>query len=106
VNSPRKIETQKDGALVINWDDGHRSFFRPLPLRAACKCAHCEDEWTGARRLDTGSIPEDIRILEIKPVGRYGLQFAWSDGHGTGIYTFERLRELCDCSECGAAARG
>jgi DUF971 family protein len=61
-------------------------------LRLACRCAHCEDEWTGERRLEAGAIPADIRLLQFAPVGRYGYQLSWSDGHGTGIYTFERLR--------------
>ena len=100
MNLPRKVERQEDGALVIHWHDGHRSSYPLVPLRAACRCAHCEDEWTGARRLDPASIPADVRILAIRQVGRYGLQFDWSDGHGAGIYTYERLRDLCRCVAC------
>ena len=85
---------------MILWDDGHRTMFQPHPLRLACKCAHCEDEWTGRRRVTAGQIPEDVRILESRPVGRYGLQFVWSDGHSTGIYTFQRLRSECQCEVC------
>jgi hypothetical protein len=33
-------------------------------------------------------------------VGNYALAFAWSDGHSTGIYTFEYLRKLCPCPQC------
>ncbi len=102
MNLPRKVERQEDGALVIHWHDGHRSSYPLAALRAACRCAHCEDEWTGARRLDPSSIPSDVTILNIKPVGRYGLQFDWSDGHGAGIYTYERLRELCPCADCSS----
>ena len=100
---PRKIERQQDGTLVIEWDDGHRSIYALQALRAACRCANCEDEWTGVRRIDPASIPADVTILDTKPVGRYGLQFSWSDGHGSGIYTFDRLRELCRCPTCAAA---
>lgn len=100
MNLPRKVERQEDGALVVHWHDGHRSSYPLVPLRAACRCANCEDEWTGARRLDPSSIPPDVTILAIQPVGRYGLQFDWSDGHGAGIYTYERLRELCPCAAC------
>ena len=52
------------------------------------------------------SIPADIRVDAVKPVGRYGLQINWSDGHSTGIYTFDRLRPMCECGTCRAAARG
>ena len=102
MNQPRKVERQADGILAIQWDDGHGSSYPPRPLRLACRCASCEDEWTGARRLQSDSIPADVRILDIKTVGRYGLQFAWSDGHGSGIYTYDRLRELCECDSCRA----
>jgi DUF971 family protein len=33
-------------------------------------------------------------------VGAYGLRVQWSDGHGTGIYTFERLLATCPCARC------
>lgn len=48
-------------------------------------------------------MPADIRALAVQPVGRYGLQVRWSDGHATGIYTFERLRALCGCAACATA---
>jgi DUF971 family protein len=34
------------------------------------------------------------------------LQIQFSDGHATGIYSFEHLRELCPCEKCGAEFRG
>jgi DUF971 family protein len=100
VSQPRRIEIRSDGGLSILWDDGHQATYTPAHLRLACKCALCEDEWSGERRLEAGSIPADIRALSVKPVGRYGIQVNWSDGHSTGIYTFERLRPLCECETC------
>jgi DUF971 family protein len=100
LNQPRRVELDPQGGLSVLWTDGHRSVYAPRPLRLACRCAHCEDEWSGERRLAAASVPEDVRALEVRPVGRYGLQLSWSDGHGTGIYTFDRLRALCDCDTC------
>ena len=40
------------------------------------------------------SIPEDIGIAHCETVGHYGIRFDWTDGHTTGIYTWERLRSL------------
>ncbi len=102
--TPRRTERQEDGRLTILWDDGHAAVYEPGALRLACKCAHCEDEWTGERRLTAAHIPADIRLNDIKPIGRYGYQFFWSDGHSTGIYTFERLRALCACATCRGAS--
>jgi DUF971 family protein len=40
----------------------------------------------------------DIKQAEV--VGRYALNFQWSDGHGEGIYTFDFLRGICQCESC------
>ena len=45
-------------------------------------------------------VSDDIQPLDIQLVGRYALQFSWNDGHATGIYPFEVLREICPCPEC------
>src|SRR5438093_12047382 len=60
----------------------------------------CIDEISGNKRLREESISKDVRPLSIDPVGRYAIRFHWSDGHSTGIYTFEHLRELCPCPIC------
>jgi hypothetical protein len=33
-------------------------------------------------------------------VGRYAIQFNWQDGHSGGIYSWDYLRRVCQCSEC------
>jgi len=86
--------------LQVTWDDGHKSIYAPSHLRLACSCAQCVDELTGQRTIRPEHIPADIKPQELRPVGRYGVSIQWSDGHGTGIYTFERLRELCECELC------
>jgi len=50
------------------------------------------DVWLGA--AETG---------KAELVGRYALQIYWSDGHSSGIYTFDYLRNLCPCTDCEAA---
>jgi DUF971 family protein len=63
-------------------------------------CAECVEEFTGKRRIGHGSIPSGIERADVSAVGNYALHFSWSDGHDSGIYTFEYLRELCPCSLC------
>lgn len=99
---PSRIGQQGPRTLAITWGDGHESVYDVRRLRLACGCAHCIDEWSGAERIDTGSIPEDVTPQRIQPVGRYAIQIDWSDGHQTGIYPFRRLRELCECEICTA----
>ena len=39
-------------------------------------------------------------MTEVKPVGRYAINFVWSDGHDSGIYSYTFLREACPCVTC------
>ena len=87
-------------SIRILWKDGHESVYTGYALRLACPCAGCVDELSGMRRLREGSISKDIHPLAMEPTGRYAVRFHWSDGHSTGIYTYEHLRALCRCPIC------
>jgi DUF971 family protein len=39
-------------------------------------------------------------MLNVEPVGGYAVRIDWSDGHGSGIYSFDYLRSICACSAC------
>lgn len=99
---PYAINRRDDG-LLIEWDDaGHQGFFPARALRLACPCAGCVEEMSGKPLLVPANVPSDIRPLSVALVGAYGLRVQWSDGHATGIYTFEQLRKLCPCHRCVA----
>lgn len=98
--SPKSIEKIDDDRLRIVWEDGHVSDFTFQYLRQNCPCAMCKDEWSGEMLLDPATVPTDTRSTRAEVVGNYALSFAFSDGHGTGIYSFENLRKMCLCSEC------
>ncbi|MBI4465515.1 MAG: DUF971 domain-containing protein, partial [Acidobacteria bacterium] len=74
--------------------DGKTVVYPARLLRMACPCALCVDETTGQRVLREASVPEDVHPVAIEPVGRYAITLRFSDGHSTGIYTYERLYEL------------
>ncbi len=93
---PASIEQQGPRHLAIEWADGAKSLYEVRELRLACGCAQCVDEWTGEGRLDRSSVPEDVHPISIETVGRYAIQIEWSDGHSTGIYPYDRLRELAN----------
>lgn len=80
--------------FIVSWGDGKATRVSYKDLRDACRCAGCIDELTGRKILDRNSIPETIGIKEAEAVGHYGIRFAWTDGHDTGIYTWDRLRAL------------
>jgi DUF971 family protein len=104
--TPVHIGPTEDGsALEIRWEDGHVSVYEPRYLRLHCPCAECVHEMTGERVLDPATVPEGVHPTEINYVGRYALQFVWSDGHDTGFYTYETLRRLCPCPKCRVGRR-
>ena len=77
--------------LKISWKDGFQSNYSLLDLRKKCPCATCRGGHGGKVGQATGHI-QTIKLLSWKKVGRYALNFYWSDNHDTGIYTFDNLR--------------
>jgi ATP-binding protein involved in chromosome partitioning len=96
MNAVRPVAiTRRDDGILIEWDRaGDRVLYEARALRLACPCAGCIEEMTGRPLLDPARVPDDIRPLRIDLVGGYGLRVHWSDGHDTGIHTFDRLREM------------
>ena len=93
-----------EGGLTVEWNDGHTSRYDAMYLRINCGCAECVEEWSQRKLLDPASVPADIRAEDYLMVGRYAVQFLWSDAHYTGIYPFDMLRKLCQCDECKASS--
>ncbi len=103
-HSVEKIELTSDG-VIVSWDDGHVSEYGAKYLRVNCGCAECVEEWSQRKILDPATVPADIHAEDYMTVGRYAVQFLWSDAHFTGIYPFDMLRALCLCDEHKAAAK-
>ena len=99
---PQKVEVQPEGISIV-WKDGHSSCYESKYLRINCGCANCVEEWSHRKILDPATIPADIQALDHMVIGRYALQFLWSDTHSTGIYPYTVLRNLCPCDECAKA---
>ena len=104
----RPVDVTADRArriLIIRWNDGHQSEYSFSGLRQACPCVECRG---GHAHMGKPPNPLQIRDAEIaelnlesiEAVGTYALQFSWSDGHSTGIYSWEWLRAACPCDEC------
>ena len=87
--------------VMISWSDGKSCEYPFAGLRANCPCVECKG---GHENMGT---PFDVELLHsaendqltlngVAAVGSYALQFNWSDGHSTGIYTWEYLRQGCE----------
>jgi DUF971 family protein len=90
---PEAIDVTGRNEVQILWPGGPQVTIPSKRLRALCPCAGCVEEGTGVKLLDPATIPEDIRPDRIEPVGNYAIQVHWSDGHSTGLYTWQALRQ-------------
>lgn len=84
--------------LRLTWSDDHVAEYLYDYLRGWCPCAGCQGH-TGKIRYQAPVYP--VTATTILPVGNYAISIAWSDGHGTGIYRYDFLREICPCGRCG-----
>jgi ATP-binding protein involved in chromosome partitioning len=91
---PKEVDTNDEKVTVITWDDDKVTRYPNRYLRSMCPCASCVNEVTGERMINLETIDPGVHITGVDPVGRYALRFQWSDGHGTGLYSFDTLRAL------------
>ncbi len=90
---PSALDFDAEGLHVL-WADGDRRVIPARDLRIACPCAACRDEMTGKPLLDPASVPLNVTPARIWSVGNYALGITFSDGHGSGIYSFRALRQM------------
>lgn len=109
--TPTEISRVGDG-IIIQWSDGSRRSYRAAKLRAACPCATCREKHGGTLTGDEAaskpaaakkpallpvlSLAEarPVGIERMRPVGNYAYNIAFSDGHDSGIFTFDYLHSL------------
>jgi DUF971 family protein len=91
--TPTEIKLhQKSRVMEIAFDDG-RVFRLPYEyLRVYSPSAEVRGHGPGQEVLQTGK--KDVEIRSVEPVGSYAIQPTFSDGHATGIYSWDYLYEL------------
>jgi DUF971 family protein len=109
---PEHIAISKSKGIKIDWKDGHTSEYGLEYLRDKCPCAACTGAHGTPPRQPSAAGPTGspfqmyqakLKMLGVEPVGHYAIRINWSDGHNTGIYSYDHLREICPCAECKAA---
>lgn len=78
--------------LSLTWSDGRTSLYDYDYLRGYCPCAVCQGHT--ATQIIFHPPAASVDLKAIQPVGNYGLSLVFSDGHGTGIYRYDFLRDI------------
>jgi len=89
--------------LSITWDDGHAGSISLISLRDHCPCAGCQGETILLKTYMPQTKPKlagMYTLTGVQQVGHYAVQMSWGDGHATGIYPWQILRDLCECPDC------
>jgi DUF971 family protein len=109
------VRISTGAGVDIVWSDQHSSHYDFMYLREQCPCAMCDDERRKKENMAARAGSGAGAVLPLfkprptaraaKAVGNYALQIDFSDGHTTGIYSYDYLRTICPCAECGKAFR-
>src|ERR1700691_5531531 len=109
-----KVRVSSGEGVDVVWADGHASHYDFAYLRDECPCATCNDE-REKKTTFAAAGPASAAVLPMfkpKPtaksanaVGNYAIQFTFSDGHATGIYSYDHLRTICSCPSCAQSFR-
>lgn len=78
--------------LEISFDDGSRFSLPCEYLRVHSPSAEVRGHGPGQEVLQTGK--EDVNVVGIEPVGQYAIKLTFSDGHDTGLYSWDYLHDL------------
>lgn len=112
-----KLYVSTGAGVDITWSDAHTSHYDFSYLREHCPCATCREghkdlsggDSQGAASPELPMFKPRVTARSAAPVGTYAVQFEFTDGHSSGIYSFDHLREICPCDACARefrAARG
>jgi len=98
---PVDVQIKNDkSAVEIHWADDHVSQIPISRLRGYCPCAECQGHGGDIQWIDNKA----NAITAAEAVGRYAILFTFSDGHSTGIYSWEPLRKLDPSEDWGDPA--
>jgi DUF971 family protein len=96
--APKSITKQEPGLISADWADGFSSTISLSKLREECPCANCKNEKENKSKEIIPMLKTFIKgmneLKALDKVGNYALKATWGDGHDTGIYTYDSLRDI------------
>ncbi len=111
-NTPTNLDLKKDDALTIEWDDGAVSVYPIAYLRKLSPSADMRELRKSMAKNPLTILPDSmgssgtITATGAEMVGNYAIKIAFSDGHDTGIYTWDYLRKIDPATNTTGQAPG
>jgi len=97
---PTDLKMIAPDCLQIKWSDGEIRQYAVNELRKNCPCATCREQRkagpapVASLQVISMAETEPLRIAKMEAMGHYAYAIHFSDGHDTGLFTLESLREL------------
>ena len=97
---PKHLDLKKDKGLTVHWPDGRLSFYSIAYLRKWSPSAEARQLREEMARNPLTVLPasassdQPLTATDVALVGNYAVRIVFSDGHDTGIYSWEYLREI------------
>lgn len=96
---PEHLDLKRNEALTVRWSDGRVSVYPVAYLRRMSPSAEAQQQREALAANPLTVLPSSdsegpLRADRIEPIGRYAVRLVFSDGHHTGLYTWNYLREI------------
>ncbi|MBU3551113.1 gamma-butyrobetaine hydroxylase-like domain-containing protein [Polynucleobacter sp. MWH-Berg-3C6] len=88
---------QQSKVLELSYENGNTYRLPFELLRVLSPSAEVQGHGPGQETLQTGK--RDVLIASLEPVGHYALKPSFSDGHDSGLYSWDYLQYLCENQE-------
>jgi DUF971 family protein len=111
-HTPTNLDLKKEVALTIDWSDGTRSVYPIAYLRKMSPSADMRELRKQMASNPLTILPDSmgssgtLHATGAEMVGNYAIKIAFSDGHDTGIYTWDYLRQIDPATNATGRAPG
>lgn len=98
---PTALKLTENRSVQITWSDGEILNYPFSELRSACPCATCREKKRaeasrpkGLLQVLSAAETVPLAVNHMRPVGNYAYNIDFSDGHSSGLFTMDLLREI------------
>lgn len=102
MDMPAKLDLKKDRGLTVEWSDGTTSYYSIAYLRKMSPSADARQLREEQKKNPLTVLPAsaakatsaNLVAVDAEMVGNYALRIRFSDGHDTGLYSWDYLRKI------------